>query len=482
LLVVPGAAAARLKITGDALNPGAQRGWWLREAMALEPTATCPPLAGDITADVVVVGGGFTGLWTAYFLTQADPDLGVVVLEQDICGGGPSGRNGGFASGWWDELESLVGLYGAEAAVRACRAISMSIDSIGEFCAAHAVDAWFKKAGYIFAATAAQHLEVCEHLVRAAREVGAAGELSELTVEEVRARCDSAAFRGGAFMRDGASVHPARLVRGLRSVLIERGVTIYEGTTVGRLDPGPPAVASTPRGSVRARHAVIAINAWATGWPSLRRRLVAWSSYIVLTAPAPERLDGIHWTGGELVSDLRTSVRYFRTTRDGRIAFGGGGGRAATTIGDSFTKDERAVVEAAEGLRLLFPAFADVPIVDAWGGPIDVSATHLPAFGSLKPNVHYAFGYTGNGVAPSHLAGRVLADLVTGADSDEVRLPMVNAGLRAFPPQPLRAIGAAVVRRAIIAKDTAEERGRRANPLVTAVAGLPRRLGYMLGP
>jgi glycine/D-amino acid oxidase-like deaminating enzyme len=473
---------ARLNLTGDALTPGAQRSWWLREALADEPASECPPLSQDANADVVIVGGGFTGLWTAYFLTEAEPSLGIVVLEQDICGGGPSGRNGGFASGWWDELDSLVALFEAEPAVRACRAISSSIDSIGEFCKTHSIDAWFKKAGYVYAATATQHLAVGEHMVRLAREVGAAEELRELTVEEVRARCDSASFRGGAFMRDGASVQPARLARGLRRVLQGRGVTIHESTTVSRVEPGPPAVAVTPRGTVRARHAVIAVNAWATGWPELRRGLVAWSSYIVLTAPAPERLEAIHWTGGEIVSDLRTSVRYFRTTPDGRIAFGGGGGRAGTRIGGSFTNDFRAVVEAAEGLRLLFPTFAEVPIVDAWGGPIDVSPTHLPAFGSLEPNVHYALGYTGNGVAPSHLAGRVLADLITGTDSDVVRLPMVNARARTFPPQPLRALGAAMVRRAIIAKDTAEERGSRPNPLAAAIAGLPRKLGYLLGP
>jgi glycine/D-amino acid oxidase-like deaminating enzyme len=473
---------ARLNLTGDALTPGAKRSWWLRDALAGEPASACPPLSQDVNADVVIVGGGFTGLWTAYFLTEAKPSLGIVVLEQDICGGGPSGRNGGFASGWWDELDSLVALYGAEAAVPACRAISSSIDSIGEFCKTHSVDAWFKKAGYVYAATATQHLAVGEHLVRLAREVGAAGELRELTVEEVRARCDSGSFRGGVFMRDGASVQPARLARGLRRVLQARGVTIHESTTVSRLEPGPPAIAVTPRGTVRAQHAVIAVNAWATGWPQLRRRLVAWSSYIVLTAPAPERLEAIHWTGGELVSDLRTSVRYFRTTPDGRIAFGGGGGRAGTTIGKSFTNDFGAVVEAAEGFRLLFPAFDDVPIVDAWGGPIDVSPTHLPAFGSLEPNVHYALGYTGNGVAPCHLAGRVLADLITGTASDVVRLPMVNARARTFPPQPLRALGAAMVRRAIIAKDTAEEQGSKPNPLAAAIAGLPRRMGYLLGP
>jgi glycine/D-amino acid oxidase-like deaminating enzyme len=473
---------ARLNLTGDALTPGAQRSWWLRETLAVEPGSDCPPLTKNINADVVIVGGGFTGLWTAYFLTEANPNLGIVVLEQDICGGGPSGRNGGFASGWWDELDNLVALYGAEAAVRACRAISSSIDSIGEFCVAHGVDAWFRKAGYVYAATAPQHLAVGEHMVGLAREVGAAEEMRELTSEEVRARCDSASFRGGAYMRDGASVQPARLVRGLRRVLQARGVTIHEGATVTRLQSGQPALAVTPSGTVRARHAVIAVNAWATGWRELRRRLVAWSSYIVLTAPAPDRLEAIHWTGGELVSDLRTSVRYFRTTPDGRIAFGGGGGRAGTTIGESFTNDFRAVVEAAEGFRLLFPTFAEVPIVDAWGGPIDVSPTHLPMFGSLEANVHYALGYTGNGVAPSHLAGLVLADLITGSDSDVVRLPMVNARARTFPPQPFRALGAAMVRRAIIAKDTAEEQGSKPNPVAAAIARMPRRMGYLLGP
>jgi glycine/D-amino acid oxidase-like deaminating enzyme len=476
-------AVQALNLAGKALTPGAQRSWWLREALAAEHDAQATPLSGDITADVVIIGGGFTGLWTAYHLTESKPDLKVVVLEQDICGGGPSGRNGGFASGWWDELDGLITLYGREQAVRACRAIGQSIDAIGEFCAKHDVDAWFKKAGYVYAATAPEHEAIAEEIVDLAREVGAPDELRALTAEELKARCSSPAFRAGAFMKDGAQVQPALLVRGLRRVLLERGVTIHEGTTVTRLDAGPPAVATTPRGTVRAPKAVLAVNAWAVGWPQLRRRLVAWSSYMVLTAPAPEKLAAINWTGGELVTDFRTSVRYFRTTRDGRIAFGGGGGRASSRIDDSFTKDMRAVEEAAEGFRRLFPSFADVPLEDAWGGPIDVSPTHLPTFGSLEPgNLYFALGYTGNGVAPTHLAGKVIADLVRGADTDATRLPMVNPKPRMFPPEPLRSIGAAVIRRAIIAKDTAEETGRRPNPVMSAIAHMPRRMGYLLGP
>ncbi len=442
----------------------------------------CPALASDITADVVIVGGGFTGLWTAYFLTEIKPDLRIVVLEQDICGGGPSGRNGGFASGWWDELDGLVALYGAEAAVKSCRAISESINSIGQFCWTNGIGAWFKKSGYMYAITADAHEKLCEEMVALARQVGAPDELCELTAAEVRARCESPAFRGGAYMRDAASVQPGMLVRGLRRVILDRGVKIYEGTAATGVEAGPPAVVSTPHGSVRAKSAVLALNAWATGWPQLQRRLVAWSSYIVLTAPAPEKLAAIGWTGGEVISDFRTSLRYFRTTRDGRIAFGGGGGRARPAIDDAFTHDARAVTEAAQGFRLMFPSFADVALEDAWGGPIDVSPTPLPVFGTLEPgNLFYALGYTGNGVAPTHLAGQVLADLVTGRDTDTARLPMVNPAPRLFPPQPFRSWGAAVVRRAMIAKETAEEQGRRPNPLVNQLARMPRRMGYLLG-
>jgi glycine/D-amino acid oxidase-like deaminating enzyme len=476
------APAADLNLTGNALTPGAQRSWWLREALSHETGPDCPPLSGDVNADVAIVGGGFTGLWTAYFLRQAKPDLGIVVLEQDICGGGPSGRNGGFASGWWDELDGLVTLYGPEAAVRSCRAISESINAIGQFCWTNGIGAWFKRSGYMYAITADAHEKLCEEMVALAAEVGAPEELRELTAAEVRARCASPAFRGGAFMRDGASVQPGLLVRGLRRVLLEQGVTIHEGTTVTGLEAGPPAVLTTRNGTVRAKNVVLALNAWATGWPQLERRLVAWSSYIVLTAPAPDRLAGIGWTGGELISDFRTSLRYFRTTRDGRIAFGGGGGRARPTIDNAFTHDSRAVMEAAQGFRLMFPTFADVPLEDAWGGPIDVSPTHLPVFGSLEPgNLFYALGYTGNGVAPTHLAGQVLADLVLGRDTDAVRLPMVNPKPRLFPPQPFRSWGAAVVRRAMISKETAEEQGRRPNPLIDQLARMPRRMGYLLG-
>src|SRR2546425_4858896 len=163
-------AADHLNLTGFALTPGRQRSWWLRDALAQEDGRDRPPLKDEIKADMVIVGGGFTGLWTAYFLQERNPSLGIVVLEQDICGGGPSGRNGGFASGWWDDLHGLVTLYGQEAALRACRAIAESIKGIGEFCGQHGIDAWYRSGGYMYAITATAHERLCEDMVKLARE------------------------------------------------------------------------------------------------------------------------------------------------------------------------------------------------------------------------------------------------------------------------------------------------------------------------
>src|SRR5258708_28084842 len=164
----------------------------------------------------------------------------------------------------------------------------------------------------MYAITADAHEKLCEEMVALAREVGAPEELRELTAAEVRARCDAPACRGCAFMRDGASVQPGLLVRGLRRVVLERGVKIFEGTTATGLEAGPPALVTTSRGTVRAKHVVLALNAWATGWPQLERRLVAWSSYIVLTAPAPDKLATIGWPAA---SSSPTSPPHFPTSR-----------------------------------------------------------------------------------------------------------------------------------------------------------------------
>jgi len=502
------------------VRPSAERrSWWLREALAAEAAtaphlaAAAPPLRGTTTADVVILGGGYTGLWTAYRLTEIAPGARVVLLESDICGGGPSGRNGGFATGWWDELPTLIHRHGEAGAVGIARAIDEAVDSLGSWTERHGVDAWYRKAGTISASAAPAQDGGWLEAVEACRRVGEGAAFMALSPEEVRARVSSPVLRAGAFMPGAATLQPAVLARALRRVLLERGVVIHEGTTVTELDGERPgwlgAVGAAPRraptgragpalrpvrvrtssaagnGQVTAGAAVVALNAWAAAWPRFGRRLVTWSSYIVLTEPIPDRLADIGWTGGEGLADARFTLHYLRTTPDGRIAIGGGGGRAGFggRIGPAFTDDVQSTVRAAAGLRRLFPSLRDVRIEDAWGGPIDITADHLPMFASAPGRpIHFGHGYSGNGVAPSVVGGRILAALaVEAVDDPALALPLVGVLPRAFPPEPFRYGGARVVREAIVRREQLEEAEEPVGRILREVTRLPKRLGYHLG-
>jgi glycine/D-amino acid oxidase-like deaminating enzyme len=471
---------SRLEIPTDA-----GRSWWLREALASDAGQPAPPLDGDIAADVVILGGGYTGLWTAYHLTELDPGIDIAILEQDICGGGASGRNGGFVNSWWSGLSALCEQVGDANALLMCLAGEESVEAIGRFCVDNDIDAWFRKDGDLAVASSEAQVGEWGDTIMAADRLGIGSAFVVLSKEEVRARVDSPTFRGGVFTHHGATVHPGRLARGLRRVLLQRGVRIFEGSPVTRFGAGTPAIAETPGGTVRAGAAVLALNAWAAHWKRFRRLITIRGSYIVLTAADPDRLAAINWSGGAGVWDYRGAVHYLRTTPDGRIAFGIGGMQPnlARRIGPRFAYDEHAIRVAAQDLWRMFPTFRDVPLEAGWGGPIDVSGLHLPFFGSLaRGNVHYGMGYTGNGVGPAHLGGRILALRALDRHEDVLDLPIVDMAPARFPPEPIRSPGALIANEAIRRKDEFEDRGELPNPLVDFVARLPRRMGYDLGP
>lgn len=444
-----------------------------------------PPLETDTTADVLILGGGYTGMWTAYFLKEREPGIDIVLLEADICGGGPSGRNGGFLDGWWGHIADMVSTYGDADTLELLMAAGRSPTEIGAWCERHGVDAWFTHAGDLAAASNPRHEGKWEATIETARRLGVEDEYEVLSPEQVQERCASPTFGGGMLIADAANVQPARLARGLRNVLMATGVRIFEDTPVTRFRASKPAVAETPGGSVRAGEAVIALGAWATWWKAFYPKLTVRGSYMVITAPAPEKIAEINWTGGEAVRDLRPSVHYLRTTRDGRIAFGCGGLQPgfARTIDRRFSYEERFIRKTAEDLWRMFPSFRDVPLEAGWGGPINVSGFAMPFFGTLEPgNLHYGLGYAGNGVGPSHLAGKILAALATHAEDGYTRLAVVKREPKRFPPEPFRSLGMFVVNDAIRRKDDLEDARRRVDPVTGFVARLPRRMGFKLGP
>ena len=448
-------------------------GWWLAEAGPVAPAA---PLRGDRRADVVVIGGGYAGLWTAWQLLERGAS--VAVLEADVCGHGPSGRNGGFCETLWSNLPDLVERFGAERALAAARASSESVAAIGAWCEAEGVDAWFRRKGFLFASTSAAQDAAVEEIAAAAGVLGVDGaEVVALDGDALRARCASPLFRRGVFIGDDATVHPARLALGLRERVIARGALVFERSRVRALRAGGDVVAETEGGSVRAGGAVVAINASARGFAPLRHRLAVTSSHIVLTEPVPDALEQLGWTGGESITDARTFVHYFRTTNDGRIVFGWGGGRlaAGARLHGRVEVDPAVARETRRHLDELLPPVAGRAITHAWGGPIDVSPTHLPQVGTLEGvPVHYAFGFTGNGVGPSHLAGRILAARATG-ETPEVELPAGD--VVPVPPEPLAWAGGMVVRAAFLRKERIEGEGRRPDPLTRAVCAAPKVLG-----
>ncbi|HEX4670031.1 MAG TPA: FAD-dependent oxidoreductase [Solirubrobacterales bacterium] len=459
-------------------------GYWLEEAGAVAPA---PPLDGDCDADVVVIGGGFTGLWAAWHVTLLEPQARVVLLEADEhCGRGPSGRNGGFCNVMWFSLPNMRRRWGDVGALAVGRAAERAVEEIGEFCEAEEVDAWFRAGGYLQVSTAAAHDQVWAAALAACRELGVGDAVRSLSREEVAARCASPTFRAGAFYPGSATVQPARLALGLRERLLARRVSIYEGTPVRALRDAPDGVeARTPGGTVSARTAVLAIGAAAKAWRGpLRHRITVASSHIVLTEPVPDVLEEVGWTGGECITDSRALIDYFRTTPDGRIAFGWGGGRIAmgARLGGRAELDAAVVAATAEHLHTVFPGLAGCRIEHAWGGPIDASPTHLPMVVPLPGGRAFAAaGYTGNGVGPSQMVGRTLASLALDRRDEPSRLAFVDPSPPRVPPEPFQWIGGEAIRLGLLAKEEAELAGRAPGRIASAVAKIPELIGFHIG-
>jgi glycine/D-amino acid oxidase-like deaminating enzyme len=461
--------------------PGVEPPWWLQEAPPEPPAAA---LEGEGEADVAIVGGGYTGLWTALALRERDPGLRVTVLEADLCGVGPSGRNGGFIHGYWSALARLRSVLDDAAALELARASSQIVPAVRAFCEARGEDVWLREGGMLKVSAAPAQDAAVEGSVAAAAALGVPDEAVPLSAAEVGERCRSPVFRRGVFFRDGATVQPARLVRALRRAALDTGVTLLERTPVVRLPAGAQDALETPLGRLRAPEVVVAVNAAAAGWRPLARRLTAFGSYVVLTEPVPDLLEEIGWNGGEAIIDGRMFIHYFRTTRDGRVLMGSGSGPIGFggRIDGRFTGDRATAARAEAGLRRLLPGLDRARVEHAWGGPIDVSADHFPLFGTVPgTRIHFGAGYSGSGVGPSWLGGQILASLVLGADDDWARLPLVGRRVRPLPPEPVKRVGGGLVRAALLACEAAEERGRRPSPAARAVGALPRLLGQGLG-
>lgn len=463
--------------------------WWLQEALQWEAADSwSPPLRshfGNSRADVVIVGGGYTGLWTAHALLSRDPSLHVVVVEQHLCGYGASGRNGGFASGYWRYLPALVARFGDRGAEEIALAGAAAQQGIADLVAETGLDFWWQDTGHLKVATTREQDAGMDAVADQARRLGHADQVSRLDAEGVAKLCATDRFGSGVLFAEGGLVQPARLGRVLRQRVVELGAEVLERTTVVEVRDLPHGRLRvvTERGQIQCDDVVLASNAALSRNALVRRQVTPFSSHIALTEPVPDLLAENGWASGPGIFDSLMFPHYFRTTPDKRIAMGSGSGAigAYGTMADRLFADDAATGRAREALRRFFPG-AETRVSHSWGGPIDISADKLPFFGTdPRRRVHYAVGYSGHGVNPAWIGGQTMASFVLGARDEWTALPFASRRIPGLPPEPARTWGAHAISGAIIRTEEATSDARRPRRIDLAVGAVPRVLGMPLG-
>jgi glycine/D-amino acid oxidase-like deaminating enzyme len=402
------------------------------------------PLAGDIEADVAIVGAGFTGLWTAYYLARADPGLRIVVCEREIAGFGASGRNGGWCSALFPaSLTKLERMAGRDSAIAMQRAMHGAVDEVGRAAGAEGIDCHFAKGGTVLLARSPVQLERARSEVAEAREFGfGESDVALLSAAEARERADASGVLGGTYTPHCAALHPSRLARGLAEVVQKAGVQLYERTGVREIHPGRLVTAS---GTVRARYIVRATEGYTPELPGLERAIAPVYSLMIATAPLPDSVWAqIGLAGRPTFGDLRHLIIYGQRTADGRLAFGGRGApyHLGSAIRPSFDRVPAVFDALRRTLGELFPVLRDVAVTHCWGGPIGIPRDWCASVGlDAATGLAWAGGYVGDGVSTTNLAGRTLADLISGADTELVRLPWVGHRSPNWEPEPLRWLG-----------------------------------------
>ncbi|HQR25721.1 MAG TPA: FAD-binding oxidoreductase [Nocardioides sp.] len=415
---------------------------------------------------MVIVGAGFTGLWTAYYLAEADPGLRILVLEAEVAGFGASGRNGGWCSALFpaspDRLARLPGS-SREGALAQHRAMCATVDEVGAVAAAEGIDAHYAKGGTIVLARSGTEWQRAREEVAEARACGRGDDhLRLLDATEATGVLAATRVRGATYTPDCAVVQPARLVRGLAEAAERRGVRIHEHTPVRAVEQGR---AVTEHGTARAGTVIRATEGYTASLAGLRRALAPVYSLIVATEPLPPEVwEQIGLARRETFADHRHLVIYGQRTADDRLVFGGRGApyHFGSRTAPGFDRDERVFAALRHTLRDLFPVLSDARFTHAWGGALGVARDWMASVGwDPRTGLGWAGGYVGDGVSTTNLAGRTLRDLVLGRDTELTRLPWVGHRSRGWEPEPLRWLGMNAGLRAMTFADAEERRTGR---------------------
>lgn len=455
----------RLSLWHDTLDPAGPATAWTPR----------PSLDGDIDADVAIVGAGFTGLWTAHYLAEADPELRIVVLEAETAGFGASGRNGGWCSALFPASAStLADMSDRAGALAQHRAMRETVDEVIRAAAAAGIDADIAKGGtVVLARSRAQWRRARQEVAHARSWDRGEDDLRLLDRAEATAMLNGSRTVGATYTPDCAAIHPARLVRGLATAVEGRGVTILERTRVRSIEP---RVVHTDRGRVRARAIVRATEGYTSALEGESRTSIPVYSLIIATEPlSPEVWAEIGLARRETFSDHRHLVIYGQRTADDRLVFGGRGApyHLGSRIRPEYDRDERVFARLYSTLVDLFPVLAGTRVTHAWGGALGIARDWCASVGfDRDTGLGWAGGYVGDGVSTTNLAGRTLRDLVLGHDTELTRLPWVGHRSPRWEPEPLRWLGINAGLRAMTLADAEESVTRLPSLVAKAVSPL----------
>jgi glycine/D-amino acid oxidase-like deaminating enzyme len=422
-----------------------EKSYWLSS----RPYQPGPQLGGSTKADVVIIGGGFTGLSTAYYLRCARPQMRVIVLESEVVGYGASGRNGGFAMTLFGLTLGITAMrFGRERAAEAHRYMLSAVDHVGKMVRDLGIDCDYERTGLLVVATSKTWEKRLRKEVELAHSMGLE-DLEYWDGQKTRAAVNSPLYLGAKYESACALINPAKFSWGLKAAAEMQGVEVYERTPVTSLDTGSKLIVKTPCGDIEASKVVFATNAFSGLFPQLKSKAFPVYTYIVLTEPLDEaRLEPIGWRGRQGIEDGRNLVHYYRLTADNRLLMGGGDVQYYYNGYPGKDRHEQTFRELEKYVGQLFPSLRGARFTHKWGGPVSVPLDMAPALGYLGNDrrVVYSLGCVGHGVALTNMNGKILRDLVLEQESELTRLFFVNRALLPLPPEPLRFAAGSILR------------------------------------
>ena len=454
---------------------------WFREALEVENKLVINQLNSRETADICIVGGGYTGLWTALKIKEKNPSTNIIVIEKDLCGSGASGRNGGCMIPLSSKFPAMKKIVGTKDAIRMVKASEEALYKIKQFCENNNIDAKIRINGIVYSSTNNKHRGGFDNLLRDLNENNI-NSWERFSKEKIQKLTGSSRNIDGYFSPIGGSLQPALLARGLKRIAEKKGIKIFERSAMSSYDNNEKIVVNTTHGSVECKKLIVAINAWTPSFFSfLSRSVILVSSDMIISEPINSELEKLNLNNGLVVLDSNLFTHYYRSTPDGRIMLGKGGNTFSfnNKVVQSFDGPSTIENFLKKSLIKFFPSLRDTKVTQSWNGPSERTKTGFPFFGyhPKNKNILYGFGYSGNGILPTFVGGEILSSMALDEKNEWTNSNFCKGPIKLFPPEPFRWIGAIIIRNAVRRKENAEQEERNPSWIDKKLAKLATSVG-----